>query len=293
MNMNRLQNCIFVLTIFFAGVTAAEASWVRGRGNVNNVGLLDNLKVSQPSSPLAQTIAAVQFNDAQKGMFSQSDLGNGALRGRAFVTGGSASAGANPVLGETITFNNTGNASTWDFSFDLDGTVETGTNPFPIEQDFGAAGIHRTTFIQFGIHVFPGHTVGPQGSQNAWNQNLNTALFTQVRLVNGFPTTGMLENFSASIADVISGSLPVQPGINSFDVVTIMSIQGNIPSTVDSSFDFNFLNTAALTIDSPVPFTSESGVFLTGTNNIPEPATISLIGLATLAWTACRRRRTA
>ncbi|MEX2188477.1 MAG: PEP-CTERM sorting domain-containing protein [Pirellulales bacterium] len=60
-----------------------------------------------------------------------------------------------------------------------------------------------------------------------------------------------------------------------------------------ASFDFNFLNTTAISIDSPVEFTSDSGVFLTGTNNVPEPASfaMTLIGAAGLGWFARSRGR--
>lgn len=281
-----------VMVVFFAQVMAAQATWVRGRGNTNLTGILDQLIVGMPPNPPMPSVATVQFNDGQKGMFAQSDLGNGALRGRAFVAGGSGSAGANPILGETLTFNNTtGSESSWDFTFEFNGTVQTGANPFPIIQDFGGGQVLRTTSISFGIHIFPGHTVGPFGSEESWVDQLeSTALFTQGKDIDGFPTSGNLQSFSANLSDEISGSLPLQPGVNTFDVVTIISVLGNIPSTTDSSFDFNFLDTAEISIDSEVPFTSDSGLFLTG-NNIPEPASIALLGIAAIGSIVVGRRR--
>lgn len=282
-----------ILTVFFSLIAVAEATWVRGRGNTNLTGILDQLIVGIPPNPPIPSVATVQFNDGQKGMFAQSDLGNGALRGRAFVNGGSGSSGANPILGETLTFNNTtGSESSWDFTFQFDGTVQTGANPFPIVQDFGGGQVYRTTFIQFGLHIFPGHTVGPIGSDKSWLDQFQTAaLFTQVKDMDGFPLSGDLQNFSANLTDQISGSLPLQPGVNTFDVVTIISVQGNIPSTTDSSFDFDFLDTAEISIDSEVPFTSDSGLFLTGDNVVPEPAALALAGLAMLTMLSNVRRR--
>lgn len=69
----------------------------------------------------------------------------------------------------------------------------------------------------------------------------------------------------------------------------VLSIQGSIPGTIDSSFDFNFLNTGTLEIDSPIAFTSDSGLFLTGIN-IPEPASLAILA-ASCRLIGCRRRR--
>ncbi len=293
----RFLSLFTLLAVVHLSMTsAADASWIRPRGFVQPAGLIDPIFQSVPPNPLIPTIANSQFNDGQKGFFSEADLGNGALRARAFVNGGSGNANANPIYGETITFNNsTGGVSSWDFEFSIDGTVETGSPGFPVEQTFGS-NTFRTTFIQFAFHVFEGGTVGPQGSANDWTTKLGDALFSEVKNIDGFPLTGTVDGLDEFLTDSITGSIPLAIGSNSFDIVAVMAVGGSIPSTFDSSFDFNFTNTAALEIDSVVDFESDSGVFLTGTNVgavVPEPSTFALLALGgvALAGYGWRRKR--
>ncbi len=290
MRERRLIVWAVVAVVMLGPACAVEAAWVRAKGAVGAAGQIDKLIDQEPPAPLIPTFATGQFNDGQKGFFTEADLGHGALRGRAFVNGGSGNANVNPVLGETITFDNqTGAASEWEFTFNIEGNVQTGANPIPVEQDFGSIGTFRTTFVQFAVHIFPGNTVGPIGSPNDWQQTGNR-LFSEVKNIAGLPTTGLLENFNEHLTDQISGSIPLVSGINAFDVVLVLAVAGSIPGTTDSSFDMDFGSTAALTIDSEVPFVSESEVFLTGENLVPEPATLTLALLA-LAAAGTRRRR--
>lgn len=282
---------LLVAAVVITGSNAADAGWIRGKGGVGGGATVDPL--IQGVNPIP-TISTGQFNDGQKGFFSQADLGNGALRASVYVAGGNGSINANPVYGETITFNNTtGAASAWDFEFSIDGNVEAGSPGFPVEQTFGT-NTFRTTFVQFGIHIFEGGTVGPAGSANGWNTQLGNALFSEVKFVDGFPLTGNLENINQYLTDSISGSIDLDLGLNSFDIVAIMSVTGSIPSNINSSFNFDFTNTASLEIDSPIDFVSDSGVFLTGNNNVaavPEPSTFALLGIGGIALVGYGVRR--
>ena len=261
------------LLLLSAATPSDAISWVRGRGGISPGATVDPLFQASPPDPLIPTVSTGQFNDCQKGFFSQSDLGNGALRARSFINGGTGSVFSDPISGETIHFNNTtGQASSFDFRLDVDGHVTTGGDAFPVEQTFAGAGTFRTTFATFSVHIFAGDTVGPFGSANDWTTMLDQALFTTTQNIDGFPTSGSLDGFGADLADSISGSLPLDVGMNDFDVVLVLNATATVPSNFNSSIDMNFSNTAAFGIDSDVPFTSNSGVFLTGVNNVPEPA---------------------
>ena len=65
----------------------AQATWVRGTAFVG-ASSIDPLFQAFPPDVLTQSVATSHFSDAQKSVFSQSDLVNGALRGRVSITNG-------------------------------------------------------------------------------------------------------------------------------------------------------------------------------------------------------------
>jgi hypothetical protein len=292
--VNRLNRIRIVPTLLATAAlvlasTSANASWVQGYAGVFPGATIDPLYQSGPFTPLAPTVSTGQFTDAQKSVYSQADIGNGALRASLAAAGSGVSLTANPRLGETVSFrNDSAETSTWNFSYDVDGTVTSGSTPIPIIQDFGGAGSFRTTYIQFAVHIFAGHTVGPVGSANAWNTHLSSALFSQTKDMTGFPTSGNLSSFNADLTDSISGSLPLPTGVNEFDVVLVLNLTAGIPSTTNSSINMDFTHTAQFGVDSSAPFSSDTGYFLTGNNVVPEPATaLAVIPL----FVASRRRK--
>jgi hypothetical protein len=278
-------------TVLLSIAASADATtWVRGRGQVPPGSQIDPLYQANRPQPLIPTISTGQFTDAQKGVFSQADLGNAALRARAYVAGGSGSVSANPELGDRLTFNNiTGAPSTFEFSYDIDGTIKSGATPFPVQQTFPGVGTFKTTFVQFAVHIFAGGTVGPSNSgARSWNNHLGEALFSQTKDLNGFPTSGTISSLNNNYSDNISGSVPVPVGLSDYDIVLVLAVAANVPSGVDSSIDMDFRNTALLDITSSPGYFSESNVFLTGVNIVPEPATL---GLMAMLVAATRRRR--
>jgi len=274
----------------------ADASFVRPTGVLPPGASEDGLIQAIPPNQLVPTINTVQFSNAQRGYFSQADLGNGALKGRAFVNtsgSGTGNANVNPRYGDTITFN-APTADTWNFTFDIDGTVTTSGDPIPIFQTFPGAGTFKTTFVQFALHIFEGNTVSAIGTNPGnglvpWLDARGAALFSQTKTLQFSPggdnPGDVLDNVNLALMDSISGSLALTAGINSFDLVAVLGVSGDVPTGLSSSFDLDFSNTASLNITSGVPFTSNSGVFLTGQNNtnaapLPGTAALLLLGLA-------------
>lgn len=106
--------------------------------------------------------------------------------------------------------------------------------------------------------------------------------FTNIGTFDVFGPDSFSGSFIIDPTQIVNTSLP-------YFVNIAMELSG------DSNFDFN--NTAALDLDSPIPYTSASGVFLTGTitPSVPTPPSLWLFiaGLAALAWTAFHRRRQA
>lgn len=280
------------LAVLAAGlmVHEAKASWVRGKAQIGGSGLttIDPL-YNAPDGDLFPTVSTGQFNDGQKGVFSQADMGNGALRGRAFVNGGSGNTAANPVLGETVTFYN-GEAEpvVVDFSYAVDGRIWTTGSGVPVQTTYPGVGTYRTTFAQFAVHIFDGHSVGPIGTAESWQGQISNALFSQVKDIAGVPLTGTLIGNGELLEDSISGTLTLQPGYNFFDIVLVLAVVANVQPGVNATIDMDFSNTAALTIDSPVGYSSQTGVFLTGVNYVPEPMA-GAVGL--LAAPLLMRRR--
>jgi hypothetical protein len=83
-----------------------------------------------------------------------------------------------------------------------------------------------------------------------------------------------------------SGSFSLDPGYE-YSIRLLMTLTGG------GTFDFG--NTAAFHLDSPVPFTSESGYFLTANDasEVPLPAALPLFaaGLGAMGFTGWRRKR--
>jgi len=127
---------------------------------------------------------------------------------------------------------------------------------------------------------------------------LANALFSETKSLQFTPggdnPGDFLDNVDLLLAGSISGSLGLGVGSNSFDVIAVLNVNGNIPGSLVSSFDLDFSNTASLNIASTVPFTSNSGVFLTGQNNIsaapiPGTAALMLLGVAGIRRHVARR----
>lgn len=285
------STAVVASAVLLSLVASADATtWVRGRGQVPPGSTIDPLYQAEPSTPLIPTVSTGQFSDAQKGMYSQADLGNAALRARAYVAGGSGAVSANPELGDRLTFNNsTGTASSFDFSYSIDGHITSGATPFSVDQTFPGVGTFTTTFVNFAVHIFAGGTVGPSNSgARSWNNHLGEALFSQTKSLDGFPTSGNISNLNNDYEDTISGSLALPVGIHSYDIVLVLGVAASVPSGVDSSIDMDFRNTADFDIDSPIAYMADSVVFDTGVNIVPEPATLGLMGM--LAPLLMRRR---
>lgn len=284
-------------------VESANAAFIRPFGALG-AEIEDGLVQAIPPNQLNPTIKTAQFSNAQRGYFAQADLGNGALKGRAFVNQsgpGAGNASVNPRYGDTITFNSP-TADTWDFTFSIDGTVKTNGDAFPMFQTF-PGGTFQTTFVNLALHIFEGNTVAAIGTNPGnglvpWIDVIGNALFSEVISLDfdvdgqgdGNQVGDMLDNVNLLLNDSISGSLDLAAGMNSFDVVAVLAVSGSVPGNLVSGFDLDFSNTATLEINSAVPFTSESGVFLSGQNRtpIPEPGTAALLLFGALAM---RRRR--
>ncbi len=277
---------------------SAQASWVRGTAFVAGSSI-DPLFQAFPPDVLTQSVATGHFNDAQKNVFSESDIGNGALRGSLSIINGTGALTVNPRLGETVAFNNTtGQPQQWNFDFAIDGTVTTSGDPVPITQFFPGVGTLTTTFVSFALHIFPGNTVSPTKSPNNpppvplhkdWQQAIadGEALFSETRRLDFGTGTNFLDNVNLVLNDSISGSLSLPLGLSSFDVVLLAGLGTSVPGTQNSSIVMDFSRTAAFSITSPVPFTSQSGLFLTGRNaSAPAPDGLALLGLgfAMLGW---------
>ncbi|MCP5348850.1 MAG: hypothetical protein R3F41_12155 [Gammaproteobacteria bacterium] len=278
-----LQFIVLSLTLS----STANAGWVRGQGLLSSGGSVD------PLIENGSTISTGQFGtpESAASFYSQADLGNGTLKARTTIGTPSIPANgqalATPAFGETVTFDAPA-ASTWDFEFAVDMWVNSAggfdgsaSNPPFTTFDF--------TYAFFELYIFPGGTVGPLGSANSWGGpggavSNGQALFQEFKYLTSTPGTPKPELFGLEdllLSDSISGQLALEAGINSFDIVTKMVVSASAGCCFPAYLSLDALNTATFSIDSTVPFTSGSGVFLTGTNitgsnSVPVPGSFAL-----------------
>lgn len=227
------------------------------------------------------------YNNAPNSVNSTIDLYNGTIKGNVDNRSPNFPLGAQGRLGERITVTNGagGNAT---FNFAVEGTVKADARP---------TNTTESTFVNVEAYIAIFDSSVGANASNWWDMSFNP---------NGTNQTigrdRYFRNFSNSTTDVntlidtvLSVSAPLTHNNQSFDIfanLSLLSVIGNLP--VEISMDFS--NTARFGIDLPdgASFTSASGVFLTGGDDIapiPLPAGAPLLVAALGMLGLLRRRR--
>lgn len=270
---------------FKMALGACAAMLVAGPAAAGTVELSDYYFVRPYVDAGGTTLDGIQENGATSdsrniGSDYQSnvDLATGTIRIYQNTTGPNASGQAVGVFGDTLNFTG-GDGSLVDFAFDFDGIINA-----------PAWDGNISSYLQYGVsatlYVFDASSAATYDNYTS----IGGALISQSGFFNfAKPTTAAIDEY---FARSLSGSVAVT-GDQSFKVFaslgTFVSIS-NQPATVT----MDFLHTGAIGVQAPagVDYSSASGVFLTDTGAVPEPATwaVMILGFG-LAGGTLRRRR--
>lgn len=235
------------------------------------------------------TSKSVELSDAEGRQASASvDLGTGELKVKAGAVGGTRSASANAIFGDTVTITG-GAGTTWDFSLALDGFFE-------LEFGDPQAGppTHGHTSYDVTLAIYrPGDT-----TTNTWAFDTANAVFFQS--INDLDNSPDLDNPYLSISELISSSILLESDHEVFEIYARITT-GAGTSTYDgiTSILADFSHTATLdfSFEDGVEAYSDSGALLglgrLQATDVPAPGSLALIGGGLLAAAMFRRRRSA
>ncbi|GAA5483711.1 PEP-CTERM sorting domain-containing protein [Haloferula sargassicola] len=252
-----------------AQVSIGSDYYVRPYLNLNTGGIIDGLMVG------GSTSSSQSFADGTRTLFSEADLGNGALRYLVDVNGPNQSGVGLAEFGDRLTF--TGGAGT-------DVILGLGVDGRLFTDDGALPGTTLQLFANAAFAIFdPG-----VASWNNWVElaNNGSAVYFDSWFEDLRPDTSV----DLEVSEFLGTTITLASNHQSFDV--FYRIQGAIATNenpVHATLDFS--NTATASVDTApgVDFSSESTVFLTG-YNVPEPST-ALCTMLAMGVFAGRRRR--
>ena len=283
MKRSRTKNVAFAATFLTINLfaSAANAYWIRPIFGDGTQLFQDGLDIN------GSTYDIQFFNDAARSWESEVDLDNGTtgtyvdIGDQGIQTSGLI-AYSNALFGETITFN--ANApSIWDFSLDIDGSIESEVFSDPN----GPPGDLYNVDVRASIAIFEGNTAGTLPEQWASAENLATTLFYDEIWIQEFSSDGGYFDF---ISTSIGGSMAVNPG-DSFDIVVRLWTGCVINDNETGFCNIDFSNTAGFQTNADSDsFTSTSGAFLgSAVTTVPVPSAFWLLGSAILGMFVVRR----
>ncbi|MGI9287932.1 MAG: VPLPA-CTERM sorting domain-containing protein [Pseudomonadales bacterium] len=232
---------------------------------------------TDPNAPIGSsqqngaTLLEASADDGNLSAFASADVGNGTFRGRVSQTNSIGErTDARSGFVDTVSF--AGTNFDWDLTLRIDADATTVGQPDSIQ------GL-------VSLEVYEGSTYDPA------NPNEGVRLFRGTHDLQfdleGFYLDIDFTPFAAPTQTLSVGSAPA-----SFDIVVNMSVWCDTRANTElTSCDIDYSNTAQLILNSPEPFSSESGFLLTGDNTmVPVPAAAWLFGSALLSLLAVRHR---